>query len=261
MVCKNTPRKVGLALGGGAALGAAHIGVLKYLEEHSFDITHIAGTSIGALVGGAYACGVPIVELTKFARRVRWTKLTRLSIPRLGLFANDKLREQIKGLISEKSFKDTNLPFAAIAACLETGEQVVLTRGELVDAILASCAIPGIFEPVELNNKLLCDGGVVNIVPDDAVWKMGAENVIAVDLTSKSMGNDRPDSLFGVIYKSQNILTRRTLSFNEKTIVISPVTKGYSAADLNNYRTLMRIGYKTAMEKLVTIWPGSSHNG
>lgn len=261
MVCKNAPRKIGLALGGGAALGAAHIGVLKYLEEHSFEITHIAGTSIGALVGGAYACGVPIIELIKFARRARWTKLTRLAVPRMGLFANDKLKEQIIRLIGDKNFKDADFPFAAIATCLETGEQVVINQGQLVDAILASCAVPGIFEPVELNSKLLCDGGVVNIVPDDAVWEMGAEHVIAVDLTSKSMGNDRPDSLLGVIYKSQNILTRRTLAFNEKTIVITPETKGYSAAGLNNYRTLVRIGYKAAMEKLIAIWPEINHNG
>ncbi len=247
-------KDVGLALGGGAALGAAHIGVLRYLAERDFKVTHIAGTSVGALVGGAYACGVPITELTKFARRARWTKLTRLSIPRMSLFANDRLRDFIYRLVGGRYIHETEIPFAAVACSLETGRQVVLQEGPLAEAILASCAIPGIFEPVEINGELLCDGGVVNQVPDGIVWEMGARQVIAVDLISNVMSNQRPENIFGVFYKALNILTKRTMTFHPDTIVISPPTTGFSTVDLNNYRALIRIGYRAAKDTLEKIW-------
>jgi NTE family protein len=249
-VTGNANKKIGLALGGGAALGAVHVGVLRYLEEKNFEITHIAGTSVGALVGGAYACGVPVVELTRFARRARWTKITRPAIPRMSLFTNDRLVEQVRRLIGEKNFHDTKIPFAAVAASLETGNQVVLRRGPLVDAIVASCAIPGIFEPVEWEGELLCDGGIVNQVPDDIVWEMGAGRVIAVDLIANVTGNERPSNIFGVIYKSLNILMKRTMFYHPETEVIFPATTGFSTADLSNYRALIRIGYRAAEKAL-----------
>lgn len=250
-------REVGLALGGGAALGAAHIGVLRYLEEKGFKVTHIAGTSVGALAGGAYACGVPISELIRFARRARWTRFTRLSIPRLSLFTNERLREQIKCLVDDRSFDETVVPFAAVACSLVTGREVVMRQGPLVDAILASCAIPGFFEPLEIEGDLLCDGGIANQVPDDVVWDMGARRVIAVDLISRVTGNERPDSVFGVFYKSLNILMKRTMSCRPETIVIYPDTSGFSTMDLKNYRTLIAAGYLSAQETLEKHWPES----
>jgi len=142
------PREVGLALGGGAALGAAHVGVLRYLEEKEFKITHIAGTSVGALVGGAYACGVSVGELTRFARRARWLKFTGLSIPRLGLFTSERLKEQVRYLVNDRNFEDTDIPFSAVTCNLLDGGEVIINKGPLVDGIIASCAIHGFFEPV-----------------------------------------------------------------------------------------------------------------
>jgi len=243
-------RKVGLALGGGAALGASHIGVLRYLEENNYEVTHIAGTSVGALVGAAYACGVSIGELIRFARRARWTSLTRPSIPRLSLFTNERLRDQVRRLIDDRRFDETNVPFAAIACSLISGQEIIIREGSLVDAILASCAIPGLFEPFETGKDMLCDGGVVNQVPDDVVWGMGATRVIAVDLISKVTGNERPDNLFGVFYKSLNILMKRTMSYKPETVVISPDTTGFMTTDLKNYRTLISVGYLAAQETL-----------
>ncbi|HBX23100.1 MAG TPA: hypothetical protein DEF34_05650 [Desulfotomaculum sp.] len=243
-------KKVGLALGGGAALGASHIGVLRYLEENNYEVTHIAGTSVGALVGGAYACGVSIGEMIRFARRARWTSLTRPSIPRLGLFTNERLRDQVRRLVDDKRFDETNVPFAAIACSLISGQEIVIHEGSLVDAILASCAIPGLFEPFDTGEDLLCDGGVVNQVPDDVVWGMGAGRVIAVDLISNVTGNERPDNLFGVFYKSLNILMKRTMCYRPDTEVIYPDTTGFLTTDLKNYRTLISIGYHAAQETL-----------
>jgi len=136
-------KKVGLALGGGAALGASHIGVLRYLEENNYEVTHLAGTSVGALVGGAYVSGASIGELIRFARRARWTSLTRPSIPRLSLFTNERLRDQVRRLVDDKRFDETRVPFVAIACSLISGQEIVMREGSLVDAILASCAIPG----------------------------------------------------------------------------------------------------------------------
>ena len=249
------PKEVGLALGGGAALGAAHIGVLRYLEEKEFKITHIAGTSVGALAGGAYACGVSLGEMTGFARRARWTKLTRLAIPRLSLFTNERLQEQLRHLVGDRHFNETAIPFAAVACSLVTGREVVIRQGPLVDAILASCAIPGIFEPVERDGDLLCDGGVANQVPDDVVWAMGAQRVVGVDLISNLTGNERPDSVLGVFYKSMNILIKRTISCHQKTIMVYPGTKNFSTFDLKNYQAYMSAGYRAAQETLEEYWP------
>ncbi len=250
------PREVGLALGGGAALGAAHVGVLRYLEEKKFKITHIAGTSVGALVGGAYACGVSTGELTRFARRARWLKFTGLPIPRLGLFTSERLKEQVRHLVNDRNFEETGIPFSAVTCNLLDGQEVVINKGPLVDGIIASCAIPGFFEPVAMGDYLLCDGAVVNQVPDDVVWKMGARAVIAVDLISKVAGSERPDSVFKVFYRSLNIMMRKIITYNPETIVIYPATTGYSTMDLKNYRELIAAGYRAARETLENYWPG-----
>ncbi len=179
--------KIGLALGSGAARGLAHIGVLKVLEKEKIPIDLIAGTSMGALVGGAYAVGMSVDEMEKIAMEVDWKRLGRLMdfvIPRAGFINGKKVKTFIKTLVKNKKIEELKIPFATVATDIETGEEVVIQQGSIVEAIRASASIPGIFTPVRNGGKILVDGGLVNPIPISVVKKMGAGIIIAVNVIS-----------------------------------------------------------------------------
>jgi NTE family protein len=178
--------RVGLALGSGGARGAAHTGVLKVLEAEGVPISVIAGSSIGALIGAAKAAGIPDehVEhewLSTSARRVVRSFLP--TFPRAGLSSGNELKKLLTELLGEGTIEELPMPYAAIACDIDTGEEVVLDSGPLVDAVRASTAIPGIFHPVRYGKRLLVDGGLVDPVPIDTCRSLGADFVIAVDIT------------------------------------------------------------------------------
>lgn len=184
------PQKVGLALGSGSARGWAHIGVLRALAEAGITIQYVAGTSIGALVGAAYALG-KINELEAFARRLDWKHIVSfldVTVPISGLIDGNKLTALFRELAGDIPIEDLPLPFRAVATDLLSGREVVLTSGELVSAVRASISIPGIFTPVKRDGRFLVDGGLLNPVPVSVVRNMGAEYVIAVDLHDPSFG-------------------------------------------------------------------------
>ena len=178
-------RKIGLALGSGAARGWAHIGVLRALEELEIPIAAIAGTSMGALVG-AFAANTQVetIELVVLALAARGVARVFLDItlPRSGLVEGRKLSRLIAENLDARRFDQLRLPFRAVATDLLTGAEVILDSGDLVEAIRASVAIPGIFTPVMRNGALLADGGLVNPVPVSVVRALGVDAVIAVDL-------------------------------------------------------------------------------
>jgi len=190
---KETKKKsVGLALGGGGAKGLAHIGVIKALREAGINIDYIAGTSMGALVGGFYAATQDIDLLEKLFSDVNEEDMLPI---RKMLRAHSKLESPfrdnkpiikiLKSYIEGVSIERCAIPFAAIATDAKNGDMVVLKEGSLSDAIQASAALPLIFAPVTINGRLLSDGGLVNPVPADVVREMGAEYVIAVDVSSR----------------------------------------------------------------------------
>jgi len=178
--------RIGLALGSGGARGAAHTGVLKVLDDEGIPISVIAGSSIGALIGAAKAAGISDAEverewLSTGARKVFRNFLP--TFPRSGLSSGNELKKLLTGLLGEGMIEDLPIPYAAIACDIDNGEAVVLDRGSLVEAVRASTAIPGIFHPVWHDGRLLVDGGLVDPVPIDTCRRLGAEFVIAVDIT------------------------------------------------------------------------------
>lgn len=178
-----TPR-IGLALGGGAARGWAHIGVIRALEEAGIHPAMIAGCSIGAVVGGCYAAG-KLDALTDFARSLTRRRVLGLLDPRLsgsGLIAGDRLRRRLARDLGDGRIDDLPIGFAAVSTEFGTGHEVWLTRGRLVEALCASYALPGLFAPVSLDGRLLMDGTLVNPVPVTLVRAMGADLVIGVNL-------------------------------------------------------------------------------
>lgn len=182
-------RKVGLALGGGSARGWAHIGVLRALEESGVRPDLVCGTSIGALVGAAYAVG-ELDRLENWVRSMGVGDVLRFLDFRLstGLLKGERLTQYLRDNFSDLPIEDMPVPFAAVATALSTGAEVWLREGSIVDAVRASIALPGIFTPIMSEGRVLVDGGLVNPVPVSLARAMGADVVIAVDLNSDVLG-------------------------------------------------------------------------
>jgi len=185
--------KIGLALGSGVARGWAHIGVLRRLAEEGIEIDFIAGTSIGAVVGGAAAAGA-LDEMESWARDLREYNFFRfldLKISGGGLFGSNRLHEIMESNFGDKNFTDLKIPFKAVACELRSGHEVWLDEGSLVDAIRASFALPGVFEPVCHKGRWLVDGALVNPVPVSLCHAAGCDMVIAVNLAEDMYGRAR----------------------------------------------------------------------
>lgn len=177
--------RVGLALGGGGARGYAHLGVLKVLREAGVPVSILAGSSMGAVVGAAYAAGYGVAEMERMARNTRWGELLRLAdvaFPRRGLILGQRLEEYSADLLGGRTFAELEKPLVVTACDLACGDEVRLRSGPVATALRASTAIPGIFAPVFLEGRVLVDGCVVSPVPFLAALEMGASVVIAVDV-------------------------------------------------------------------------------
>jgi len=178
------PNRIGLALGSGSARGLAHIGVLRALEEAGIAVTCVAGTSIGALIGAIYASG-KLDALATQLLAFDWKRVATLLdpiFPRSGLIDGQRVVSLLRSHVGVSNIEDLPVPFCAVATDIETGEETVIKTGDLIEAVRASIAVPGILTPVRFNGRVLVDGGLVNPVPVRAARAMGADFVIAVDL-------------------------------------------------------------------------------
>lgn len=193
---------IGLALGGGFARGFAHLGVLQVLEQHHIPISHIAGTSIGSILGAAYASGAPLARIIATCRTLRFRDIARWRVSRLGLASNQRLGGLIERVFESRQFEDLRIPMAVVATDLATGDPVVFTQGNLVDAIRASCAFPGLFEPVEIGTRWLADGGLVAPVPTQAARSLGATHVMGVFVGMQDGYRSAPSNIFQVVSRA-----------------------------------------------------------
>ena len=174
--------RIGVALGGGAARGIAHIGVLQAFEEDGVDISYISGTSIGALVASYYAFGKSIEEIKAVGKELDFTSVIGLSLQKKGLFSTRAMEKMIVKDLGEVNIEDANIPLAICATDISTGEQVVLKQGNLAKAVCASAAVPGVFVPVEIGGRTLVDGGISENVPISLLDDMGAGFTIGINL-------------------------------------------------------------------------------
>lgn len=178
-------KRLGLALSAGGPRGIAHIGVLRALVESEIPICAIAGTSVGAYVGGLFAAGVPLPEIARFWEEMGFPEAARFILPTFpwrGWSSGEELRRTLLGIVGERRIEEFPIPFAAVATDLRSGQPVAITRGGLADAIRASISVPGLFIPVELDGHTLIDGGVAHPLPVDVARDLGAEVVVAVDV-------------------------------------------------------------------------------
>ena len=262
--------RIGLVLSGGGARGAAHVGVIKVLEENRIPIDMIAGTSFGAIVGGLYASGYSASELEAILAAIDWQATLSSSAPRnrqsfrrkqddegflikfrigledgklilpSGLITPNNLRLSLRDLVNKvgdvNDFDAMAIPFRAVATDLETGLAVVLDKGDLASAMVASMAVPALFPPVEHDGKLLVDGSVANNVPIDIAREMGADIVIVVDISTPMMTQDQITSFASVVDQLMLILTNQAAAaqlatLTERDILILPDLEGIGPAD------------------------------
>jgi len=261
-------KQIGLALGGGAARGCAHIGVIRALEEAGYEITAVAGTSIGAFVGGVYAGGGldKLEEEFRGMSRGKILSLWDFRLPVSGLIEGKKIEKYLEQFLSVKSIGKLPMPFAAVAANLKTGDEVVLDKGKIIPAVRASISLPAIFTPVEIGRKHLVDGGLVNPLPVNVLRDMGLKNVVAVDLNyhlddpsfvqpsllkqaTQWMRSGDP-LMFDVIYRSvmmiQRELTIQRLKTEPAELVIRPKVGTFKAFDFHRAAELIEEGYRSA---------------
>lgn len=243
--------KIGLALGGGAVLGAAHIGVVRAIEELEIDVEHIAGTSIGALVGAFYAFGKKWEDIEEIALELEWIDIGGVSLSRYGLLSNEKLGKLITKHLDDKQIEDADVPLAIITTDITNGEKVIFEKGSVADAIMASMCIPGIFQPVELNGKMLVDGGVIENVPISSARELGAEYIIGVDLNAKHT-YQKPKHILDVILNSFHFLMKNSgkLHVQKADFLLEPDLSSFNRSDMGQVKDLIEKGYQDAKEQL-----------
>lgn len=201
-------KKIGLALGSGAARGFVHIGIIKVLEKNNIPIDFIAGSSIGALVGGIYAATKDVAYLEKLALDTDWPLLFKLLDPSFGsgFIAGNKVKDFIHNSLKGAAFEDLKIPFSVVATDIVAGESVIFRGGNLSEAIRASISIPFIFHTVPFKEKILCDGALSMPVPVPAVKQMGAEYTIAVDLDSGYFKQNHPKPKDNLVDMGSNVV-------------------------------------------------------
>jgi NTE family protein len=237
-----TRPKLGVALGGGFARGIAHVGVLHTLEQHGLTIDYIAGTSAGALAAIAYASGLSYEEVVNRAAALRFGMFGQWRFSWLGLASNQKLEFYPKRYLSISTFEELRIPVTIAATDLISGEPVYFDHGPLGPPLRASCAYPGLFQPVQYEGRTLVDGFVGATVPVEAVEKMGADVTVAVFLDSEAIV--RPTNFTDVIGRSFTIIQRHAdLAWRAKAdVVIEPHVRDFAWDDFAKTPQLIAAG-------------------
>lgn len=247
-------KNIGLALGGGAVLGAAHVGVLKAIDENNIKINFVTGTSIGAFVAALYAFGKDWKEIKEIASGLKWLDITSISLSRFSLLSNKKFADLCIEHIGNKNIEDAIIPLAIIATDATNGEKVVLKNGPVANAIMASTCIPGVFKPIEFKGQMLIDGGIVENVPIQTLRDLGADFVIGVDLNAKYT-YETPQNILDVILNSFHFIMMQSakLQTQNADLLIKPDLSNFSRADINQVEDLMEKGYQDAIKTLKTV--------
>ncbi|MDF4004329.1 patatin-like phospholipase family protein [Luteibacter sp. PPL552] len=246
--------RIGLALGGGAAKGFAHIGVIKMLEASGIHPDVVSGTSAGSVVGVLYASGMDAFRLQEQAFALDEGSIRDVRFFSGGLVQGQKLQDYVNQLIGQRPIEKLSKPFAAVATELENGERAVFIRGNAGQAVRASSSIPGVFEPVEINGRHFVDGGVVSPVPVDAARQLGADVVIAVDISARPDGSN-PANMVGIVGQSITIMGRRLAEqeLGRADVVIRPKVGQIGPTDFDQKNVAILEGERAALAALPAI--------
>ena len=248
------PARIALVLGGGAARGFAHIGVLKILESNGIPIHMIVGTSAGSFVGSLYAYGLNAYQIQKLSLDIQRSDIADFTIPDNGFIKGDLLEEYVNRMLRNTTMEKLRIPFYATATELPNGKETVFGTGNTGKAVRASCSIPGVFNPAMIGNKMYVDGGVVSPVPVDAAKRLGADVVIAVDISS-DLDTTKPSGTIETILQAINIMCSRisVAQLSRADIVIRPLVGHIGSADFDRRNDAIIEGEKAALQALPKI--------
>jgi NTE family protein len=246
---------LGLALGGGFARAMAHLGVLQVFEEEKIPIHYIAGVSAGSLVAAAFAGGSTSDEIARVGAALRFGDVARWTFSKLGFCCTDGMAKMLARLLKKNTFEEMRIPLAVGATDLQTGHPVVFSgAGDVRLPLRASCAFPGIFQPVRWNQQILTDGGISMEVPSSLVREMGATRVISVCIPHDS-GTAEPANMVEVVSRSMQIMQMRNESSWRKSsdLVITPEVGGWGWHDFKSSTAMIAAGADAARKALPAI--------
>lgn len=247
------PPRIGLALGGGAARGFAHVGVIQVLEEAGIRPNLVVGTSAGSLVAAIYASGKTGAQLQQIALTMEEASFTDWTLPIFnnGMLRGDALARYVNGQVGSKVIEDMPMPLGVVATDLQTGQGMLFQRGDTGTAVRASSAVPAVFQPVKISGREYVDGGLVSPVPVRYARQMGAELVIGVDISSPPEGNLASGMLqillqtFSIMGKSIN-----TFELKEADVVLRPALNGVGSSDFGARRRSIEAGRQAMLQML-----------
>ncbi len=247
------PPRIGLALGGGAARAFAHVGVIQVLEEAGFKPEYITGTSAGSLVAAIYASGKTGAQLQQVAETMDEAAIADWSLPIFGrgMLRGDALARYVNTQVGGRLIESFPLPLGIVATDLQTGQSILFRRGDTGTAVRASSAVPAVFQPVGINGREYVDGGLVSPVPVRYARQMGAELVIAVDISSAPESNTASGTLqillqtFAIMGKSIN-----AFELPSADVVVRPVINGLSSSDFSSRKKSIEAGRQAMLQML-----------
>jgi len=245
---------VALVLGGGGAKGFAHIGVIKVLESHGIRPKLVVGTSAGSFVGGLYASGLTPFALQQLALNLEESDVRDLTLSRQGFLIGQKLQDYVNTQVNQQPIQNFPIRFAAVATEADTGRKVVFTRGNAGQAIRASCSIPNVFVPATIAGKSYVDGGLVSPIPIETARDLGADVVIAVDISARpTAGQTR--SAWALLDQTINIMGQQAINreLPLADVVIKPMVLGVGTLDLESKHKSLLEGERAAQAKLPAI--------
>lgn len=245
---------IAIALGGGGAKGFAHIGVLKVLESHGIKPKIVTGTSAGSFVGSIYASGKTPFQLQQIALQLKESDIRDLTLNRQGVVLGQKLQDYVNRQIANKPIEQFPIRFAAVATRLDNGKRADFIKGNAGQAVRASCSIPNVFVPTTIGGTKYVDGGLVSPIPVQTAKDMGADIVIAVDISARPVG-DKPLSMFGLLDQTINIMGQQSINneLNRATVVIQPKVGHLGTLDLKASNESILEGEKAAQLKIKSI--------
>ena len=244
--------RIALVLGAGSARGLAHIGVLQVFEKHRIPFDFIVGSSMGAMIGGIYACGADMKMLGRMLEHLDSRLFFDVQLPRMGFISGKRIKELLNLMTKRKNFEETKIPLLVVATDLLTGEQVVLEEGSITEAIRASISIPGIFHPVKRDEMILVDGAVVNRLPIEVARSRGADIIIAVDVTFGEGRTVTVNNTMDVILTAIDIMQKKQfdLIYDKADILIQPAVGGFASKDFEKSQEIIQLGRQAAEAKL-----------
>ncbi len=245
-------KKIGLALGGGAVRGFAHLGVIEVLLREGIPIDYVAGTSVGSIIGAAFCTGVPLDEIINLSKKITWFRIVRPHFGSDGLVSFRGIRTLIDEIFETPSFEDLQIPLAVVTTDIDADEGVVISKGPVAPAVEASCSVSGLVAPVDWNGKRLADGIFVNAVPVSVVQEMGADYVIGVDVF-KPLIRPRWGFISHLVNSFEIVLRHAGGGMESADCLISPEIGGFTYLRFAKRKELIEIGRQAAESKLPEI--------